>query len=110
MAYISVVIAQLLYTISDTWKKAIFNAQGFSFATLIKPAFILTMVVAFVGFLFQMYALSKIELWRTIVILGMLAVIFSSAAGVLYLKEHLNAWNFVGLAFALLAIVLVNLK
>lgn len=110
MDIISVVVAQLLYTVSDTWKKVIFNAQGFSFTTLVKPAFLMAMALAFVGFLFQMYALSKIELSRTIVTLGMLAVIFSSAAGVLYLKEHLNAWNYAGIGLALAAIILVNLK
>ena len=110
MAFISVVIAQLLYTVSDTWKKVIFNAQGFSPATLLKPAFIAAMLVALVGFLLQMYALSKIELSRTIVTLGMLAVVFSSAAGVFYLKEHLNTLNYLGIGLALAAIVLVNLK
>jgi len=79
MSIISVVIAQLLYTVSDTWKKVIFNAGGFSAATLLKPAFLMAMALAFIGFLFQMYALSKIELSRTIIMLGMLAVIFSSA-------------------------------
>ena len=110
MAIISVIIAQLLYTVSDTWKKVIFNAGGFNAGTLLKPAFLMAMALAFVGFLFQMYALSKIELSRTIIILGMLAVVFSSAAGIFYLKEHLNTWNYVGIGFALAAIVLVNLK
>jgi len=110
MAYISVIIAQILYTVSDTWKKVIFNAGGFSPATLFKPAFIMALLLAGIGFVFQMYALSKLELSRTIVMLGMSAVIFSTAAGVLYLKEHLNLWNMLGIVFALLAVFLVNLK
>jgi drug/metabolite transporter (DMT)-like permease len=110
MAYISIIIAQALYTISDTWKKVIFNAGGFKIATLLRPAFILALLLAGVGFAFQLYALSKLELSRTIVILGMLAVIFSSAAGVFYLKEHLNVWNVLGVVLAVLAIFLVNFK
>jgi drug/metabolite transporter (DMT)-like permease len=110
MAYISVIIAQILYTVSDTWKKVIFNAGGFSLTTLLKPAFIMALLLAGVGFAFQMYALSKLELSRTIVMLGMAAVIFSTAAGALFLKEHLNLWNMLGIVFALLAVFLVNLK
>jgi multidrug transporter EmrE-like cation transporter len=110
MAYLSVVVAQLLYTLSDTWKKAILNASGFSAGTLVKPAFLLTLLVAGAGFLFQMHALSRMDLSRTIVFMGMLAVIFSAAAGVLVFKEQLNIWNVVGLGFAVAAIILVNVK
>lgn len=110
MEYFAVVAAQLLYTMSDTWKKVIFNDKGFSLKILIHPIFLMTMAVALVGFLFQMYALSKIELSKTIVFMGMLAVVFSTVAGVLYLKEQLNTWNAIGIFLALVAIVLVNVK
>lgn len=110
MSLIAVVAAQFLYSLSDIWKKVIFNESGLSFRVLASPAFIGTIIVALAGFLFQMYALSKIELSRTIVLMGMLAVVFSTAAGVLYLKEHLNAWNIAGVVLALTAIVLVNVR
>lgn len=110
MAYLSVILAQLLYTLSDVWKKTILGAQGFSAATLVRPAFLAAMLVAGVGFVFQMHALSKIELSRTIVAMGMLAVLFSTLAGVVYFKEQLNHWNLIGVVLALAAIVLVNVK
>lgn len=110
MELIAVVIAQFLYTASDTWKKVIFNDQGFSVRTLLHPLFLFTLAIALVGFLFQMYALSKIELSRTIVLMGMLAVIFSTATGVLYLKEQINVWNVAGIVLALVAIVLINVR
>jgi drug/metabolite transporter (DMT)-like permease len=110
MAILSVVIAQFLYSVSDTWKKVVFNDAGFSAKTLASPVFLATLVLALIGFLFQLYALSKLELSRTIIMLGMLAVVFSALAGVFYLKEHLNAWNWVGVGLALVAIVLVNVK
>jgi drug/metabolite transporter (DMT)-like permease len=110
MAILSVVLAQLLYSISDTWKKVVFANAGFSVKTLTSPVFLATLAIAAAGFLFQMYALSKLELSRTIIMLGMLAVVFSAIAGVFYLKEHLNAWNWAGVGLALAAIVLVNVK
>lgn len=110
MEIVAVVIAQFLYSLSDTMKKVIFTGSGFSAKVLTSPAFLGTLLIALVGFLFQMYALSKIELSRTIVLMGMLAVVFSTAAGVLYLKEHLNVWNIAGVVLALIAIVLVNVR
>ena len=110
MSYIALIAAQLLYTLSDTWKKAIFNTQGFSASTMIKPIFIGAMILAGVGFISQMYALSRMDLSRTIVVMGMLAVIFSTAAGVIFFKESINPWNVIGLVLALVAIVLVNIK
>ncbi|HCC22261.1 hypothetical protein A2480_02835 [Candidatus Uhrbacteria bacterium RIFOXYC2_FULL_47_19] len=110
MAYLSVVLAQFLYTLSDVWKKSIFGEQGFSIGTFVRPAFLLALIVAAAGFAFQMHALSKLDLSRTIVMMGLLAIIFSSTAGVIFFREHLNIWNVIGLALACAAIVLVNVK
>lgn len=110
MAILAVVVAQLLYTISDTWKKVVFNDAGFSVKTLTSPVFAMTLLIALAGFLVQLYALSRLELSKTIVLLGMTAVVFSSLAGVFYLKEHLNVWNWAGVGLALAAIVLVSIK
>lgn len=110
MEYLSVVLAQLLYTSSDTMKKIILDAQGFSASLLLRPAFILTLLIAAVGFILQMYALSKVELSRTIIMMGMLAVIFSALAGGLFLGEKFNTWNIFGIVFALLAIAMINIR
>lgn len=110
MSYISVVLAQLLYTMSDVWKKTILGEQGFTAGTFVRPAFLLALLVAAAGFAFQMHALSRLDLSRTIVMMGLLAVIFSSAAGVIFFREQLNVWNVVGLGLACAAIILVNVR
>jgi drug/metabolite transporter (DMT)-like permease len=110
MEYLSIVLAQLLYTTSDTWKKFVFNEQGFSAATFLRPAFILALVIAGIGFILQMHALSRIDLSRTIIMMGMLAVIFSAAAGAIFFREQFNYWNVAGIIFALAAIILINIK
>jgi len=110
MEYLSIVLAQLLYTASDTWKKTVFNVDGFNVGTFAKPAFIAALLVAGVGFLLHMHALSKLDLSRTIIIMGMLAIIFSAAAGAIFFKEQFNYWNVAGIMFALTAIVLINIK
>lgn len=109
-ALISLVVAQALYTSSDTWKKIIFNDNPFSVQTLLSPPFLMTFAIALAGFMFQMYALSKVDLSRTIITMGILAVVFSAGAGVWYLKETMEWWNWAGVGLAMGAIVLVNIK
>lgn len=110
LAFLSLIVAQAIYTSADTWRKMIFGDAGFGLKVLTSPVFIATVAITVIGFLFQMYALSKIELSRTIITLGILAVVFSAAAGVFFLGERLQWWNWVGVALAAGAIVLVNVR
>lgn len=108
MAYFILFLAQLSFTVGDTWKKLILNASGFSAATLVKPAFLATVVLYVMGFLFATYTMSKIDMSRTIMTMGMMAVIFSAVAGALVLKEHFSPINLVGVGCAVVAIILFN--
>jgi drug/metabolite transporter (DMT)-like permease len=110
MAYLAIVAAQLMYSISDTLKKWVLRDDGFSVQAMLKPLFLVALLIAFFGFLFQMYSLARIDLSRNIIILGMLAVVFSTIAGVVVFKDQLNGWNVAGIVLALVAIVLVNIK
>lgn len=110
LAFLSLIVAQGLYTVSDTMKKLLFNEKAFSFGTLTSYAFLVTMGIALTGFLFQMFALSKMELSRTIITMGVLAVVFSAVAGMMFLDEQLNWWNWMGVGLAASAIVLVNMR
>ena len=110
MAYLAIVAAQLMYSISDTMKKWVFRDDGFSVQAMLKPLFLVALLIAFFGFLFQMYSLARIDLSRNIIILGMLAIVFSTIAGVVVFKDQINGWNVLGIFLALVAIVLVNIK
>jgi drug/metabolite transporter (DMT)-like permease len=110
IAYLSIFAAQLLYTLSDVWKKWLFNRYGFSFATFLMPAFIGAMLVALIGFAFQMHALSKLDLSRVIISLTILAMVGSAMAGAIVFKDQMHWWNYVGICLAVFAVVLVNWK
>jgi EamA domain-containing membrane protein RarD len=43
-------------------------------------------------------------------LLGVCAVIFSAVLGAVFLKEKLNTYNYVGIVFAVLAIIFTNIK
>ena len=105
-----VFIAQLIYSSSDLFKKIVLNKVGFGWHLLWNAAFIGASAVALIGFAVQMLALSRYDLSRTIILLGVFAVLISSILGVVFLHEKLSPINYLGLGFAVLAIILVQMK
>ncbi len=110
MGFLAILIAQVFYTVADVFQKKALGNLGYSFRTFINPAFAFTFLVSFTGFIFQMYGLSKIDLSRAIILLSICGVIFAAAAGVIVFHDKLMWWNWLGLGFAVAAIVLVNVK
>ena|SRR3989338_6771266 len=109
-AVLAVLFAQVFYTTADTLQKAVLKGRGFSWQTLMSVKFLLTLVPAGIGFVLLMYGLSKMELSRTIILLGVFGVILAAASGVIFFHDKLNWWNYLGILFAIAAIILVNAK
>jgi len=108
-AILAIFVAQAFYTVADVLQKKALGG-GFSARTLLSVAFLSTLLVSGMGFFFQMFALSKLELSRTIILLGIFGVVLAAAAGVLVFHDKLSLKNYVGIAFAIAAIVLVRSK
>lgn len=101
--------AQAFYSLSDLLKKIALRDLAFP-AALANPKFLAVSAIALVGMLIQMYALSRYELSRTTIYLGVFALILTPVLGVLVLHEKLSPVNWVGVGLAIVAVVLVNLK
>lgn len=110
MQIILIFIAQLIYSVSDLGKKIVMNKVGFGAHLLLNVPFLAITAAAILGFVVQMFALSKYDLSRTIILLGVFAVLISTVLGVVFLHEKLSPLNYLGLSFAVLAIILVQLK
>lgn len=108
-ALAAIFIAQVFYTIADVFQKKALGV-GFSVRTLLSPAFLATLLISGTGFVFQMYALSKTELSRTVILLGVFGVVLAAIAGVLVFHDKLSTKNYIGIAFAIVAIILVRSK
>ena len=108
--FLAIFIAQTFYTVADVFQKKVLGGLGFSAATLLNPKFLATLLISGTGFVFQMYALSKVELSRTIIMLGVIGVVLAAIAGVLVFQDKLSVKNYVGIALAVIAIVLVKSK
>lgn len=105
-----IVIAQAFFSATDYWKKLRMAEIPFGWKLLFDPSFVASNVVAGLGFLLFMYVLSKYELSRSVVTLGVSAAFFSLIFGVFLLGERITPLNGVGYALAIAAIVLINLK
>jgi drug/metabolite transporter (DMT)-like permease len=104
-----ILVAQAFYSVSDLLKKMVLRDVPFP-AALLDPKFIAVAMVSFVGIPLQWYVLSRYDLSRTAIFLGLFALILSPLLGVVVLQEKLSPANWLGLGLALVAVVLVNLK
>ena len=108
--FLAILIAQVFYTVADVYQKKALGTLGFSFRTFVNPAFAFTFLISMTGFVFQMYGLSKMELSRAIITLGVAGVVMASLAGIVVFQDKFSWWNWLGVVFAVVAIVLVKLK
>ncbi|MEK7546186.1 MAG: EamA family transporter [Patescibacteria group bacterium] len=109
-AIAAIFFAQLFYTVADTGQKFVLKGKGFSWQTLLSWKFLLTLVPAGLGFVLLMYGLSKMELSKTIILLGVFGVLLAAISGVYFFQDHLTWKNYLGMAFAVAAIILVSWK
>jgi len=110
LGFITVFIAQVFYTVADVLQKKVLGGHGFSARTLLSPAFLVTLLVSGTGFLFQMHALSRLDLSKTVILLSVFGVILAAAAGVIVFHDKLHWYNQVGIVLAIAAIILVRMK
>lgn len=110
LGFITVFIAQVFYTIADVLQKKVLGGAGFSARTLLSLPFLATLLVSGTGFVFQMHALSKLDLSKTVILLSVFGVVLAAIAGVVVFHDKLHWYNQVGIVFAVAAIVLVRMK
>ena len=110
MNIILIFITQLIYSLSDLGKKLILQKEAYGLNLLTNWKFMLITVLAGLGFLTQIYVLKHYDLSRTIILLATFAVVLSAIFGVVFLHEKLSLLNMVGIVFAVIAIILVQIK
>ncbi len=109
-AIVAIFLAQVFYTGADTLQKFVLKGRGFSWQTLLSVKFLLTLIPAGIGFVFLMYGLSKMDISKTIILLGVFGVVLAALSGLYFFGDRLNWWNWVGIGLAIASIILVNWK
>jgi drug/metabolite transporter (DMT)-like permease len=107
---ILIVLAQPLYSSGDLVRKAILHGRDFDLTLLRSIPFWLTMTLSMVAFVIQLYVMKHYDLSRTIVVLGCSAIVFSAILGAFFFKERMNAYDIIGVGFAIMAVIFMNIK
>ena len=107
---ILIFIAQVIYSTADLGQRITALKYGYGWHLLTKPLFLLILVIPGFGLALQIFVLSRYEVSKTITLLGIFAVIITPLLGVFFLKEKFSLINWVGVGFAVAAIMLVSAK
>ncbi len=105
---ILIVLAQVLYSAGDMARKAILHGQDFDWRLILSLPLWLTMALSTVAFVIQLFVMKHYDLSRTITILACCAIVFSVALGVVFFKEKFNLVNYLGVALAVVAVILTH--
>lgn len=105
-----IILVQALYSVSDLVRKFVLHGREFNLSIANSLPFWITVVLSLIGFVIQLYVLKHFDLSRTIIIMGCTAVVFSAILGVIFFKERLGLYNIIGVGFAVLAIIFINIK
>jgi len=103
-------LAQLIYSTADLGQRIVALKYGYGWHLLTKPLFLLILIIPGIGLALQVFVLSRYEVSKTITLLGVFAVTITPLLGTLILKEKFSSTNWVGVAFAVVAIFLVSSK
>lgn len=103
-------LAQLIYSTADLGQRITALKYGYGWHLLTKPLFLAILIIPAFGLALQIFVLSRYEVSRTITLLGIFAVVITPLLGVFILKEKFSMVNWMGVAFAIIAITLVSSK
>lgn len=103
-----ILVAQLIFSLTDLWKKVILSHTPFTWRLLINPPFLLANALPLLSVVLYLYVLAHYDLSRSAVTLGVAAVFFSSFLGIMVLHEDVSPLNLAGYLFAVAAIVMIN--
>lgn len=104
-----IILAQALYSAGDLARKVIMNGRGFDLTLLLSIPVWLTFVFSIVAFVIQMFVLKHYDFSRTITILASCGIIFSVILGALFFKEKFSPINYLGVALAIVAVILTHI-
>lgn len=105
------IVAQAFFSVADMLKRLSSAGKAFDLSLLKDPAYLAGVVLLpAVGYLVLLYVFTRLELSRTVPILGMSALVLSVALGAIVLKEQVSGWNLAGVALGVVAIYLVQLR
>ncbi len=99
--------AQLTFNVSDLMARYYMSRNQFQVATFLSLWFAVYMVIRIVATMVELYVFTVFELGKLITIVSVVSLIAANALGFLVLKEQLSTVAYIGVAFAIIAFILV---
>ena len=72
--------------------------------------FVVYLIIRLVATLMELFVLSRVDLGQTVALAGVCGLVTANLLGVLFLGEVLSVQAYIGIAFAIVAIVLLGYK
>ena len=100
---------QLLFSIAGLLARTHMPKQDFVLASFLSWWFALFFLMNIIGIFGLMYVLTKIELGKSMALLGATSIIFANILGFLVLEEVLTLGSYIGISLAILAFITLAL-
>lgn len=105
---IVIAISQLFFTTSDLIGRSNMRQSGFHIQTFMSFWFVLYIVLRSVATMGQLYVFATTEVGRTMALFGAFSIVLVNAAGFLFLGEVLPTNAYIGIMFAIAAILIIS--
>ncbi len=105
-----VIVSQLLFTSSDLIARHYMSTQGFKISTFFAGWFLLYAVIRTVATFGQLFIFTQVEVGKTMALFSATSLVLVNVLGFLLLKEQLSVPVYIGIALAVVAILIVGLN
>jgi multidrug transporter EmrE-like cation transporter len=106
---IFILIAQAAYSVGDVVRKLVMHNQPFGLNLFSSAPFVFSFIITIAAFILQLYVLKNYDLSKTIVVLACAGIVFSVILGMIVFNEKVTALGWVGVVFAVLAVVFTHI-
>lgn len=109
LAILVIIASQIIFTISDFLARKNMSHFGFTPQAFFNTWFVIYFLIRLIAMAGQLFVFSTIQLGRTSALFGAFSIVLSNSIGFLLLRETLPITSYIGVAFALIAFVLLSL-
>lgn len=109
MTFIVVIVSQLLFTTGDLLARHFMKQGGFHIANFLAWWFLVYILLRVCATFGQLYVLSQLEVGKSMALFSSSSLILVNVLSVLFLGEILSLQAYIGITFAVLAVVIIGL-
>lgn len=102
-------ISQAIFSCGDLLARYYMHTYGFTVSNFLSPWFFFYFFLRTVAMFFQLYLFTQFELGRNAALFGVASIMFANILGFLVLGEMLTVAQYLGVALAILAFLMLAL-